>query len=163
MVLSFNGVTSATKYVMEFSLDSLEFNEIIRTEVISADTLTPYSTGKVMVQNEYHKLIEDLYGTTTYSVRLKAINETNGDESGWYGVSFKTPAEQIFTTVTPGIKDVQLNWDPEKTATNIKLGTIGEKDTTWISNLNITADMQKVGNGMAILFWESGNDTDTVG
>lgn len=148
VVLSFNGVTSATKYVMEFSLDSLEFNEIIRTEVISADTLTPYSTGKVMVQNEYHKLIEDLYGTTTYSVRLKAINETNGDESGWYGVSFKTPAEQIFTTVTPGIKDVQLNWDPEKTATNIKLGTIGEKDTTWISDLNITADMQKVGNGM---------------
>lgn len=148
VVLSFNGVTSATQYVLEFSLDSLEFNEIVRTEVIKADTLTPYSTGKVMVQNEYHKLIEDLYGTTTYSVRLKAMDETTGDESGWYGVSFKTPAEQIFTTVTPGIKDVQLNWDPEKTATNIKMGTIGEKDTTWISSLNITADMQKAGNSM---------------
>lgn len=148
VVLSFNGVTGATKYLMEFSLDSLEFNDIIRTEVINADTLTPYSTGKVMVQNEYHKLIEDLYGTTTYSVRIKAVNENTGNESGWYGVSFKTPAEQIFTTVTPGIKDVQLNWDPEKTASSIKLGIVNEKDTTWISTLNITGDMQRAGSGM---------------
>ena len=147
VVLSFNGVTNASKYVLEFSLDSLQFKEIIRTEEIKADTLTPYSEGKVMVQNEYHKLIEDLYGTTRYSVRLKAVNEQSGDESGWYGVSFLTPAEQIFTAVTPGIKDVTMNWNPEKAATLIKLGTIGEKDTTWISSLPITADMQKRGEG----------------
>ena len=147
VVLSFNGVTSATQYVLEFSLDSLQFNEIVRTEVIKADTLTPYSTGKVMVQNEYHKLIDNLYGTTTYSVRLKAVNDATGDESGWYGVSFKTPAEQIFTNVTPGIKDVQLYWNPDKTASAIKLGTLSGKDTTWVSTLSITADMQRQGKG----------------
>ena len=60
VVLKFNGVAEATKYVFEFSLDSMQFNEIVRTEEVKADTLTPYSAGKTAVQTEYLKLIEDL-------------------------------------------------------------------------------------------------------
>lgn len=145
VVLKFNGVAEATKYVFEFSLDSMQFNEIIRTEEVKADTLTPYSAGKTAVQTEYLKLIENLYGTTRYSARIKAVNENTGNESGWYGLSFMTPAEQIFTSVTPGIKDVNLRWEADKAVSTIKLGQLVGKDTTWIVNQTLTADMQRVG------------------
>ena len=64
VIVKFNGVKDATKYVFEFSLDSLAFNEIVRTEEVKADTLTPYSSGKTVVQTEYLKLFEYFYGTT---------------------------------------------------------------------------------------------------
>lgn len=145
VVLRFNGVAEATKYVFEFSLDSMSFNEIIRTEEVKADTLTPYSAGKTVVNTEYLKLIEDLYGTTRYSARVKAVNENTGSESGWYGLSFMTPAEQIFTSVTPGIKDVNLRWEADKDVSNIRLGSIAGKDTTWITTVNTTAAMEQAG------------------
>ncbi|MBP3849583.1 MAG: DUF5123 domain-containing protein [Prevotella sp.] len=145
VVLKFNGVIEATKYVFEFSLDSMQFAEIIRTEEVMADTLTPYSPGKTAVQTEYLKLFEDLYGTTRYSVRVKAVNENKGTESGWFGLSFMTPAEQIFTSVTPGITDVNFKWEADKTVSTLRVGQIQEKDTTWLQTVNLTADMQRAG------------------
>ncbi len=145
VVLKFNGVAEATKYVFEFSLDSMQFNEIVRTEEVKADTLTPYSAGKTAVQTEYLKLIEDLYGTTRYSARVKAVNEQTGSESGWYGLSFMTPAEQIFTSVTPGITDVSLRWEADKAVSTIKLGTLVNKDTTWVTTVPLTNEMQQEG------------------
>ena len=145
VVLKFNGVTEATKYVFEFSLDSMQFAEIIRTEEVKADTLTPYSEGKTAVQTEYLKLFEDLYGTTRYSARVKAVNEEKGTESGWFGLSFMTPAEQIFTSVTPGITDVNFKWEADKTVSTLRVGQIQEKDTTWLQTVNLTADMQRAG------------------
>ena len=145
VVLKFNGVIEATKYVFEFSLDSMQFAEIIRTEEVMADTLTPYSPGKTAVQTEYLKLFEDLYGTTRYSARVKAVNENKGTESGWFGLSFMTPAEQIFTTVTPGITDANFKWEADKTVSTLLVGQIQEKDTTWLQTISLTADMQRAG------------------
>lgn len=143
VILKFNGVTDATKYVFEFSLDSLEFGEIVRTEEVKADTLTPYSSGKTVVQTEYLKIFEDLYGTTRYSVRVKAVNELTGSESVWYGLSFMTPAEQIFTTVTPGIKDVTMRWETGKQVSTLRLGQVVKGDTTWVQNVSITDEMKR--------------------
>ncbi|MGN0281430.1 MAG: DUF5123 domain-containing protein [Prevotella sp.] len=145
VIVKFNGVTDATKYVFEFSLDSLAFNEIIRTEEVKADTLTAYSSGKTAVQTEYLKLFEDLYGTTRYSVRVKAVNELTGSESVWNKLSFKTPAEQIFTTVTPGIKDVTMRWDAEKQVSTLRLGQTVEGDTTWLQTVTLTDEMKRNG------------------
>lgn len=145
VVLKFNGVAEATKYVFEFSLDSMQFADIIRTEEVKADTLTPYSAGKTAVQTEYLKLFEDLYGTTRYSARVKAVNENKGTESGWFGLSFMTPAEQIFTTVTPGITDANFKWEADKTVSTLLVGQIQEKDTTWLQTISLTADMQRAG------------------
>ena len=145
VIVKFNGVKDATKYVFEFSLDSLAFNEIVRTEEVKADTLTPYSSGKTVVQTEYLKLFEDLYGTTRYSVRVKAVNEQTGSESIWNKVSFETPAEQIFTTVTPGIKDVTMRWDAEKMVSTLRLGQTAEGDTTWLQTVTLTDEMKRNG------------------
>ena len=146
VVLKFNGITNATKYVFEFSLgDSLKFNNIVRTDEVKADTLTAYSEGKVMVQNEYKKLFEDLNGTTRYSVRVKGVDERTGSESVWSGLSFLTPAEQIFTGATPGIKDAMLYWEAGKEVTTIKIGTKADKDTTWVSTVNITDAQKQLG------------------
>lgn len=145
VVLKFNGVTEASKYVFEFSLDSMQFAEIIRTEEVKADTLTPYSAGKTAVQTEYLKLFENLYGTTRYSARVKAVNEEKGTESGWYGLSFMTPAEQIFTSVTPGITDANFKWEADKAVSTLRVGQKQEKDTVWLQTVNLTADMQRAG------------------
>lgn len=143
VLLKFNGIVDATKYVFEFSMgDSLKFNNIVRTEEVKADTLTAYSEGKVIVQNEYKKLFEDLNGTMRYSVRVKGVNELTGSESVWNCLTFLTPAEQIFTGATPGIKDAALNWEAGKAVTTVKIGTKGDKDTTWVSTITIP-DTQK--------------------
>lgn len=52
--VSFKGVQDATKYVFEFSKgDSLLFNNIVRTDEVLADTLTPYSESPLVVSTEY--------------------------------------------------------------------------------------------------------------
>ena len=140
VVLKFNGISDATKYVFEFSIDKQEpFDNIVITEEVMADTLQPFSEGKVISQNEYKKLFSDLGGTTQYSVRLKGVNEKTGVESKWHNLEFKTPAEQIFTSATPGIKDVLLNWQADKTATDIHLSSIVGTDTTEISHVELSA------------------------
>lgn len=145
VVLKFNGVAEATKYVFEFSLDSMQFANIVRTEEVKADTLTAYSAGKTAVQTEYLKLFEDLYGTTRYSARVKAVNERTGSESGWNGISFKTPAEQIFTAVTPGINDANFRWEADKAVSTLQIGQLMGKDTTWVQTVALTTDVQRSG------------------
>jgi len=146
ITLGFNGVTDATKYVFEFSLgDSLLFNNIVKTEEVKADTLTAYSSGKFVVQNEYRKLFEELNGTSRYSVRMKAVNENTGAESDYYCLYFKTPAEQIFTGAVPGIKDATLNFESDKTATEVRIGQVVKGDTIWLETKSINATIQANG------------------
>ena len=151
VMLSYQGVTDATKYIFEFSEgDSLEFNNIVRTVEILADTLTPYQEATSIVQTVFHTYFEDLNGTTRYSARVKAVNGRNGMESGFIGVCFDTPAEQIFTTIVPGVQDATLNWEADKKATHIKLGEIatsmGEdgtetRDTLWMNDVTLNESM----------------------
>ena len=149
VILKFNGITSATKYVFEFSIDRAEkFDNIVRTDEVKADTLAPFSEGKVITQNEYKKTFEDLGGTTNYSVRVKGIDELTGTESGWNAITFTTPAEQIFTGATPGITDVVMAWQADKVATGIRMSSIIGKDTTEVSSIELTAAQKASGEAL---------------
>lgn len=154
-LLSFRGVTNATKYVFDFSEgDSLLFNNIVFTTNILADTLTAYNKETSEVKTEYHVLFLNLNGTTRYSVRLKAVDENTGMESGYVQLCFDTTDEQIFTTVTPGTTNVSLNWQADKKATRIEYGELvkteieGEEaktDTIWATPHELTSAEQQAG------------------
>jgi len=146
--LHYKGVKNATKYVFEFSEgDSLLFNNIVRTVDIKADTLSPYVSATTDVKTEYHTLFEGLNGTTRYSVRMKAVNEVDGMESGYVNVSFITSAEQIFTDNIPGVASINLSWIPESKVTNLLYGeVVTESDTIWATRYMITGDEKSVGN-----------------
>ena len=143
ILLSYNGVTSATQYVFEFSEDSLLFNSIVRTDVILADTLTPYTKGTSAVATEYRTLFENLNGTTRYSVRVKAVDERTGMESGYVNLTFMTPDEQIFTKVVPGVTNVTLNWMEGAAATHLNYGELTSSDTIWTTRRQLTAEEQQ--------------------
>jgi hypothetical protein len=120
VLVKYFGVMDATKYVFEFSEgDSLEFNNIVRTAEILADTVTPYSEASTIVETEYRTWFEDLKGTTAYSVRMKAVNETDNVESGYSQFYFKTPDEQIFEVTWPSLSKVTFTWEPGLAVTGI--------------------------------------------
>lgn len=107
--LKFTKSISATKYVFEFSKDSLEFKNIVDTVEILADTLTPFANSSEQAKIEYREIFEELDGTTAYSVRMKSIDEVSGKESNYSQVYFETPAEQIFKEYTATSTSVSLN------------------------------------------------------
>lgn len=140
VVLSYRGVTDATQYIFEFSKgDSLQFTNIVKTVEILGDTLTPYRQESTAVKTEYRTLFTELDGTSRYSVRVKAINGRTGLESGYVGLYFETPDEQIFTKVTASTSGATLEWNVEKTVTHIqyaelihtKVEDITHTDTLW--------------------------------
>jgi hypothetical protein len=109
-------VDNARLYVIELSQgDSLLFNNIIAT--YETESLNQALTG--------------LWGETQYSVRVKSksFNESQED-SKWYGVAFKTNAEQIFNTVADAdIKTGQITvrWTPGAVVTKLTVSpTIGD-------------------------------------
>lgn len=141
VVLSYRGVTDATQYVFEFSKgDSLQFTNIVKTVEILADTLTPYRQESTAVKTEYRTLFAELDGTSRYSVRVRAISQKTGLESGYVGLYFETPDEQIFTRVVPSTSGATLEWKAEKTATHIqyaelireKIKDVTKTDTLWM-------------------------------
>lgn len=67
-------------YVVEFSQDSLEFGEIIRT---------------VSVLPEDMPIQEEFFGDVLISVRVKAISDGES-ESNWTSIAVRIPPEQIF-------------------------------------------------------------------
>jgi hypothetical protein len=118
--LRYFGVMDATRYMFEFSEgDSLQFNNIVKTVEILADTLTPYSEEATLVETEYRTRFEDLKGTTRYSVRMKAVSTTKNMESGYSQLYFVTPNEQIFTGATPALDKVTLSWIAGSAVTHI--------------------------------------------
>ena len=154
-LLSFRGVTNATKYVFDFSEgDSLLFNNIVFTTELLVDTMNAYNKEASEIKTEYRALFTDLNGTTRYSVRMKAVNGDTGMESGYVQLCFDTTDEQIFTTVTPGTTSVSLNWQAEKTATRIEYGELvkteieGEEaktDTVWATPHELTSTEKQAG------------------
>ena len=154
-LLSFRGVTNATKYVFDFSEgDSLLFNNIVFTTELLVDTMNAYNKEASEIKTEYRALFTDLNGTTRYSVRMKAVNGDTGMESGYVQLCFDTTDEQIFTTVTPGPTSVSLNWQAEKTATRIEYGELvkteieGEEaktDTVWATPHELTSTEKQAG------------------
>ena len=155
--VSFNGVTDATKYVFEFSKgDSLLFNNIVRTDEVKADTLTPYNDSPLEISTEYRIWFQDLDGTSRYSIRLKGVDEVTGRESAWIGLCFDTPNEQIFTQMIPGTNSAVLQWDIEKEANTIHYGeevelepetetTPAVLDTLWAEPITLTPEQLQAG------------------
>lgn len=156
VVLSYRGVTDATQYVFEFSKgDSLQFTNIVKTVEILADTLTPYRQESTAVKTEYRTLFDELDGTSRYSVRVKAISQKTSLESGYVGLYFETPDEQIFTRVVPSTSGATLEWKAEKTVTHIqyaelireKVEDVTKIDTLWLEPPHeLTAVEKQIGS-----------------
>lgn len=119
--LKFTKSISATKYVFEFSKDSLQFNEIVKTVEVLADTLTPFAPSSNETKVEYREVFDDLDGTTGYSVRMKSIDEISTKESNYSQTYFKTPAEQLFVGYTATSTSVNLKWTISPRVSNLSL------------------------------------------
>ncbi|AYD47302.1 DUF5123 domain-containing protein [Arachidicoccus soli] len=117
--LSYTQSISTTKYVFEFSKDSLQFKNIVKTVEILADTLTPFAPSTTPTQVLYHTTFDNLDGTTGYSVRMKCVDTTTGLESNYSELYFQTLAEQLFTGSEIGIDHIKVNWTPTDSVTNI--------------------------------------------
>lgn len=167
VVLSYRGVTDATQYVFEFSKgDSLQFTNIVKTVEILADTLTPYRQESTAVKTEYRTIFTELDGTSRYSVRVKAMNARTGLESGYVGLFFETPDEQIFTQVTPSTSGATLEWQAEKTVTHIqyaelirtKVEEITKTDTLWMEPKHELTAAEKQTGSYTIESLKAGTD-----
>lgn len=147
--LAYTLVNGATKYQFEFSEgDSLEFNNIVRTIEILADTLTPYTESSVHMKTICRTIFEDLNGTTRYSVRMKALCEGKGMESGYVQTWFYTPAEQIITKVTPSVNKMTVEWEADKTVTHVFYGEVTESDTIFTKRYVFTDNEKTEGKAV---------------
>lgn len=156
--IEYTGVTSAKTYHFEFSEgDSLEFNHIVRSVDILADTLTTTSSATAVTARTYSTWFEDLLGLTRYSVRMKAIAE-DGKESDYVKFVFDTPAEQIFTKIVAGLHKTTVYWDAEKEATHLvcyapriytdEAGNVTQLDTLWLPQIELTAEQKQTGKAI---------------
>lgn len=96
--LTWNIREDADQYVVEFSEDSLQFSNIIRTVTVSPMDLP---------------LQEAFEGETRYSARVKGVSNSGVGDSKWTAVSIMTDLENIFLPIQPGdIDDTEatLRW-----------------------------------------------------
>lgn len=118
VTINYTRSIGATKYIFEFSKDSLEFKDIVRTVEILADTLTPFSVSPTPTRTSYHTVFEDLDGTSGYSVRMKCVDST-GNESKYSELYFMTPAEQLFNRSEQSTDNIQMFWLPTDRVTDV--------------------------------------------
>lgn len=119
--IRYSQTISADKYIFEFAKDSLKFEEIVSAVTILADTLTPYVSSNVPARVEYLTWFGDLEGNTPYSVRMKGVNTTTGEESKYSELYFQTAAEQLFDGWRIYIDRIVTEWEPTDRATHISL------------------------------------------
>lgn len=114
-------IVSADKYIFEFSKDNLEFNEVVRTVEILADTLTPFAPSTTPTRVEYRTVFDELDGLTGYSVRMKGINMETGEESKYSELFFHTTAEQLFNGMDAYVDRVVMHWQPTDRVTHVSV------------------------------------------
>ena len=142
--LQFDGVNDAEQYVFEFSPNGNEdFSNIIRTEVLLADTLTAYSKGSTPAKTKYRIVFNDFNGQQNYSVRMKGINLSKGLESHYVSLVFETPAEQLFLPTQVRVDGATLRWDATQKVTTLHIGRLdknssGTQDTTWVEKFDVS-------------------------
>jgi hypothetical protein len=147
---TFSKVINAEKYIIELSEnDSLHFTSIVRTVVISADTLT-LNTGTT---NMYTVLVDSMKGSIRYSARIKS--ETNNGtipESKYDVVTFVTKTEKIIKAVLPEevtSSSAILHWDATgNNVTHIILisSTDGSSQTYNLTDAEKVASMKLIEN-----------------
>jgi hypothetical protein len=109
----------ASHYVVEFSEDSLEFTNIVRTVTVAPDELP---------------LREVFDGETLYSARVKGVSAEGVAESKWSVVTVKTGIENIIFPLEDGDVDAlvaTLRWPANSQVTHfvINPGNIGRDIT----------------------------------
>jgi hypothetical protein len=134
--ISYTKILSADRYVFEFSKDSLQFNHIVKTVEILADTLTPFSSSTTPNRIAYRTIFNGLQGNTGYSVRMKGVDTLTGLESAYSQFYFKTGAEQIFTKWTAYTDKVQVFWTPTDSVSHI---TVTDTTGKLIQDVKLTA------------------------
>lgn len=149
--IKYNTIVNATKYVFEFSEDTLEFQNSVRTIEILADTLTVYSKNDNVLKSEYRTMFEDLNGSTFYSVRMKGVNERNGLESEYMSFTFTTPGEQLFTSSEVGINDIALFWTPVPNVTHLSISVYNRETLVYDFLKDVQLNSTEIANGSAIL------------
>lgn len=117
--IGYTQTVSADKYIFEFSKDSLEFNEIVKTEEVLADTLTPFAPSTIPARVAYRTQFEGLDGLSGYSVRMKGVDTETGDESKYVELFFRTTAEQLFTSVDIAVNSLTLHWPANEKVTRV--------------------------------------------
>lgn len=117
--IRYTKAVNADKYIFEFSKDSLEFSNIVKTVEILADTLTPFASSPTPMKVEYRTIFDELDGTSGYSVRMASVDTVTGIRSGFRELYFVTAAEQLFTTYNTFTDRIIVNWTPSDRVTKI--------------------------------------------
>lgn len=117
--IKYTQTVSADKYIFEFSKDNLEFNEIVKTVEIMADTLTPFAPSTTPARVEYRTVFDELDGLTGYSVRMKGVNIETGEASNYSELYFQTTAEQLFSLAEIYVNRIVMHWPPTDRVTHI--------------------------------------------
>lgn len=122
--INFNKVIEASTYEFEFALDE-SFSEIVTSNVILADTLTPFSTSTTSTKVQYRVLFEELLGSTQYYVRMKAWDKRHLLSSAYVVSDFETEIENLFDSrVVVSQSSAVLTWSPAAQVTHIQLTNI---------------------------------------
>ncbi len=108
--VSFTKIIDASKYIIEVSEDSLQFNKIIKRITINADTLTPFATSGSAPNIEYHKLIDGLNSSQRHSIRIMGVNKDSTSTSKYAVYTFKTLSENILRPVNVEGNSAVLKW-----------------------------------------------------
>jgi hypothetical protein len=120
-------VAGAT-YILEISRDSLSFT--VDLQSISLENVASYT-------------FDDLWSTTRYSVRIKAISAISGTASSEFKqLTFVTQEENIFTAVASadiGINQIAIKWDNTKSVDHINVTTGSNVTTVNLSKEEIEA------------------------
>ena len=119
--IRYTQTVSANKYIFEFSKDNLEFNEIVKTVEIFADTLTPFAPSTSPARVEYRTIFDELDGLTEYAVRMKGVNTETGEESSYSQLIFLTPAEQLFNSADAFVDRMVMHWTPTDRVTHVSV------------------------------------------
>lgn len=142
--LSWNVREGVDQYVVEYSQDSLQFNEIIRTVTVEPDELP---------------LTENFEGETMYSARVKAIR--GSVESTWADIAIMTDIENILEPLEGGditATSITLSWPAGSEVTNF---TVVSVDNPEDNILRPITDAEKVA-GEATIQGLTGSTTYTV-
>ncbi|MBF4485750.1 DUF5123 domain-containing protein [Flavobacterium sp. CSZ] len=144
--LKFTKSIDATKYVFEFSKDSLLFNQIVKTVELKGSDLVPFAASTNQTKVEYREIFNELDGDSGYSVRMKSINEVTGLESKLSHMFFRTPAEQLFKGYTPAANSLSIDWTISPRVTKVVL-----YDQAGVSIKEITlTEQQKIAGSLVI-------------
>lgn len=150
--IGYTQVVSADRYIFEFSKDSLEFNEIVKTVEILADTLTPFAPSTTPTRVLYQTIFEGLDGLSQYSVRMKGISDETGLESDYVQFAFRTAAEQLFTAPEIAVNSITLRWPKNSEVTHVFFGdTLANRTDTGIKVERIDLSAENKADGSITL------------